>query len=116
MVELARRTVPLGIPVFTRVWPLLNRRQAEFLHNEVPGIVIPDNVRAAMAGLEGAEGRAKGIEVAKEVCLEVLEHFPGVYLITPFLNDDTTVEASPASCGSIPAKSAAAFWESVTLS
>lgn len=92
VVELARRTVPLGIPVFTGVWPLLNGRQAEFLHNEVPGIVIPDNVRAAMAGLEGAEGRAKGVEIAKEVCLEVLEHFPGVYLITPFLNYDTTVE------------------------
>ncbi len=92
VVELAKRTVPLGIPVFTGVWPLLNGRQAEFLHNEVPGIVIPNEVRAAMVGLEGAEGRAKGVEIAKEVCQEVLEHFPGVYLITPFLNYDTTVE------------------------
>src|SRR5690606_15328384 len=49
VVELARRTAPLGIPVFTGVWPLLNGRQAEFLHNEVPGIVIPEEIRSAMA-------------------------------------------------------------------
>lgn len=90
--QMAERTSHLQIPILTGVWPLLNGRQAEFLHNEVPGIVIPDHVRAAMAGLEGAEGRKRGIEIAKEVCGEVLERFPGVYLITPFLNYETTVE------------------------
>jgi len=82
----------LGVPIFTGVWPLLNGRQAEFLHNEVPGIVIPDRVRADMAGKEGLEGRRQGIELAKEICRATLDLFPGVYLITPFLNYDTTVE------------------------
>jgi homocysteine S-methyltransferase len=90
--ETARRTRELGVPMFIGIWPLLNGRQAEFLHNEVPGISIPDAVRAAMSGHEGAEGRAKGMEIAKEVCGAVLEHFPGVYLITPFLNFELTVE------------------------
>jgi 5,10-methylenetetrahydrofolate reductase len=80
------------VPVFTGVWPLLNARQAEFLHNEVPGIAIPDAVREAMRGLEGVEGRAKGVAIARDVCRAVLDHFPGVYLITPFLNYETTVE------------------------
>lgn len=92
--ETARRTRHLGIPVFVGVWPLLSGRQAEFLHNEVPGISIPDNVRAQMAGLEGAEGQAEGIAIAKEVCRAVLDCFPGVYLITPFLRYETTVELS----------------------
>lgn len=90
--EMARRTEQYNIPILTGVWPLLNGRQAEFLHNEVPGIVIPDAVRESMRGLEGSEGRARGIEIAKEVCRSVLDHFPGVYLITPFLQYDTTVE------------------------
>ncbi|MGA3170288.1 MAG: bifunctional homocysteine S-methyltransferase/methylenetetrahydrofolate reductase [Chthoniobacteraceae bacterium] len=90
--EMHRRTKHFGVPIFTGVWPLLNGRQAEFLHNEVPGIVIPERVRAEMAGKEGAEGRKQGIELAKEVCRAALDLFPGVYLITPFLHYDTTVE------------------------
>ena len=92
--EMHRRTKHLSVPIFTGVWPLLTGRQAEFLHNEVPGIVIPDRVRAAMSGLEGLEGRKKGIELAQEVCRATLALFPGVYLITPFLHYDTTVELS----------------------
>jgi len=88
----AKRTAALGVPIFMGVWPLLNGRQAEFLHNEVPGILIPDNVREKMAGREGLEGRATGIEVAKEVCRAALANFPGVYLITPFLNYELTCE------------------------
>src|ERR1700740_2775262 len=33
----------LKIPILTGVWPLLSGRQTEFLHNEVPGIIVPDN-------------------------------------------------------------------------
>jgi homocysteine S-methyltransferase len=92
--ETARRTAGLGLPVFVGVWPLLSGRQAEFLHNEVPGIVIPERVRTRMSGLEGAAGRGEGVAIAKDVCRAVLDHFPGVYLITPFLSYDTTVELS----------------------
>jgi len=90
--EMHRRTKHLAVPIFTGIWPLLTGRQAEFLHNEVPGIVIPERVRAEMAGREGADGRKKGIELAREVCRATLDLFPGVYLITPFLHYDTTVE------------------------
>lgn len=89
---MAERTKHIGVPILTGVWPLLNGRQAEFLHNEVPGISIPDDIRASMSGLEGADGRRRGLEIAKEVCRAVLDTFPGVYLITPFLNYETTVE------------------------
>lgn len=90
--EMAKRVAHLQIPIFTGVWPLLNGRQAEFLHNEVPGIAIPDAVRAQMSGLEGPEGRKRGIEIGKEICRAALDHFPGVYLITPFLTYETTTE------------------------
>ncbi len=86
------RTRDLGVPILTGVWPLLNGRNTEFLHNEVPGIIIPDPIRSRMAGKEGPEGRRIGITIAKEVAESILEHFPGVYLITPFLAYDTTTE------------------------
>ena len=92
--EMHRRTKHFNVPIFTGVWPLLNGRQAEFLHNEVPGIVIPEHVRARMAGKEGPEGRLEGIDLAKDICRATLDLFPGVYLITPFLHYDTTVELS----------------------
>jgi methionine synthase I (cobalamin-dependent)/5,10-methylenetetrahydrofolate reductase len=86
------RTSGLGIPIFTGVWPLLSGRQAEFLHNEVPGIVVPDEVRSRMSGTEGEEGSARGLEIAREISKAALERFPGVYLITPFLRYSATVE------------------------
>jgi methionine synthase / methylenetetrahydrofolate reductase(NADPH) len=86
------RTHHLNVPILTGVWPLLNGRQAEFLHNEVPGIIIPDIVRSKMTGKEGPEGKRIGIDLAKQIIDTVLEFFPGVYLITPFLAYDTTAE------------------------
>jgi len=88
----AERTREMGVPVFMGIWPLLNGRQTEFLHHEVPGIVIPEQVRERMRGLEGAEGIALGLRIAREMIEETLVHFPGVYLITPFLRYETTGE------------------------
>jgi homocysteine S-methyltransferase len=90
--ETKRRTAHLNIPIFVGVWPLLSGRQAEFLHNEVPGIVVPDAVRAEMVGSEGVEGRARGLKLAKEIVRAIFSEYSGVYLITPFLQYETTVE------------------------
>jgi methionine synthase I (cobalamin-dependent)/5,10-methylenetetrahydrofolate reductase len=90
--QMHSRTKHLGVPILTGVWPLLNGKQAEFLHHEVPGIIVPDEIRSRMAGTEGQQGRRQGIEIAKDVVRAVLEYFPGIYLITPFLAYDTTAE------------------------
>jgi len=92
--ETAKRTARFGVPVLIGVWPLLNGRQARFLHNEVPGILIPDLVSARMEGLEGIEGRKEGVAIAKEVTRAALDHFPGIYFMTPFLAYQTTEELS----------------------
>lgn len=92
--ETARRTAHLSVPVFIGVWPLLNGRQAHFLHNEVPGIKIPESILTRMEGLEGIEGRKEGVTIAKEVTRAVLDHFPGIYFMTPFLAYQTTEELS----------------------
>ena len=96
---MVKRTAHLGIPMFTGIWPLASGRQAEFLHNEVPGIVVPDSVRSAMAGLEGPAGRAQGIKIAREITRAALQSYPGIYLITPFLQYDATVELAEFARG-----------------
>ncbi|MEY2479086.1 MAG: methionine synthase / methylenetetrahydrofolate reductase [Verrucomicrobiota bacterium] len=90
--QMHRRTEHLGVPIFTGVWPLLSGRQAEFLHNEVPGIIVPEKVRAALSALGSAEACEYGMKLAQEITREALAHFPGVYLITPFLRYETTSE------------------------
>ncbi len=88
------KTRHLGVPVLVGVMPLLNSRNAEFLHNEVPGITIPEPVRERLRGKEGPAGNAEGLAVARDLIRSVLEHFGGVYLITPLLRYDLTAELS----------------------
>ncbi len=74
---------PLKVPVFIGVMPLLSERNAEFLHNEVPGITIPDLVRERMRGKKGKEGREEGLKLSKELLEGFAPRSRGVYLITP---------------------------------
>ena len=85
-------TAHLDIPIFIGIMPLASGRNAEYLHNEVPGILLSDEVRSRMAGLEGEEGRAMGVAIAKELLDEAAKHFNGIYLMTPFMFYDMSVE------------------------
>jgi homocysteine S-methyltransferase len=82
----------LSIPIFIGIMPLSSGRNAEYLHNEVPGIQLSEEVRARMAGLEGAEGRSVGVAIAKELLDTAMSYFNGIYLITPFLNYEMSAE------------------------
>jgi len=70
-------------PVLLGVLPLHTARHAEFLHNEVPGITIPDTVRAAMhaAGERGAE---VGLDMSLELLTEMRSLVEGTYIMPSF--------------------------------
>ena len=74
---------PIPVPVLVGILPLHNTRHTEFLHNEVPGITIPDAVRERMR-LAGNDGLREGIAMAQELLLQCREHFQGVYLMPSF--------------------------------
>ncbi|MDF2671712.1 MAG: homocysteine methyltransferase, partial [Paenibacillus sp.] len=76
-------TKHLNVPIFLGFMPLVSGNNAEFLHNEVPGILLSDEVRQRMAGLSGAEGRAMGVTIMKELLDTALPLFKGIYLMTP---------------------------------
>ena len=73
----------LPLPVLFGVLPLHTARHAEFLHHEVPGITIPDDVRAAMraAGDRGAE---VGLEQSLELLARMQPHVDGTYIMPSF--------------------------------
>jgi len=83
--QVSEATRHLNIPIFIGIMPLASGRNAEYLHNEVPGIQLSDEVRRRMNGLEGPAGRAEGVKIAEELLDAAISRFNGIYLITPFL-------------------------------
>lgn len=74
----------ITIPVYPGILPLTSARNADFLHNEVPGMRIPEAIRERLAGLATvADQRAAGQEIALELIGRLAPHAPGLYLITP---------------------------------
>jgi len=77
----------IRIPVIAGMWPLVSARNAEFLANEVPGVVVPDAVmermrRASDRGKE--EGTMEGTLVAQEMLSDALGMIQGVQVSAPF--------------------------------
>ena len=83
--EARRRFGPRGFPVpmLLGILPLVSARHAEFLHNEVPGITIPDAARARMHAA-GAGGTEAGIEMADALLAAVEDEASGTYLMPSF--------------------------------
>jgi homocysteine S-methyltransferase len=71
------------IPVVVGILPLHSSRHAEFLHNEVPGITVPDPVRARMREA-GERGLHAGIETAQALLCDVRSRYAGTYLMPSF--------------------------------
>lgn len=71
------------IPIVAGIMPLNSHKHAEYLHNEVPGITIPDDVRLAMEKA-GDQGARVGIELAEKLLEEIKQFIAGVYLVPSF--------------------------------
>jgi len=71
------------VPVLVGILPLHSARHAEFLHNEVPGITIPDDVRRRLRAAGDGALRV-GIEMAQELVRAVRGHYAGAYLMPSF--------------------------------
>jgi homocysteine S-methyltransferase len=85
-------TAPLGIPLLVGIMPLVGERNCEYLHNEVPGITIPDQVRQRMRGKEKEAGAAEGLAIARELLESIRGMVGGYYIIAPFGRHETAAE------------------------
>ena len=82
----------LDVPLLVGILPLYSHRNAEFLHNEVPGMSIPDDIRERMrvAG-SGERAQLEGVRIAQEATLAARELAQGVYIMPPFNKVDLAV-------------------------
>lgn len=77
------------IPIVAGIWPLVSFRNAEFLHNEVPGVNVTADIleRMRIASDKSKEtAREEGIAIARESLIEVRDVIAGVQVSAPFNN------------------------------
>jgi homocysteine S-methyltransferase len=83
------------IPILVGILPLHSYRNAEFLHNEVPGMRIPLEVRERMRATENKDAaRAEGVAIAREA-LQGVRKLPGIrgaYVMPPFGRYEVALE------------------------
>ena len=85
---------PLRIPVVAGIWPLVSARNAEFLANEVPGVVVPEAIVARMrrANERSKEhAAAEGVAIAREMFARVRGAVQGVQVSAPFGRADLAI-------------------------
>ncbi len=86
-----KRYGPLDLSVLVGVLPLYGTRHAAFLHNEVPGIRIPDAIRGQIADA-GDQAPQEGVRLAVELLQSLSSIVQGVYLMPPFHRYDLAAD------------------------
>jgi homocysteine S-methyltransferase len=79
------------IPLLVGVWPVRSYELAFRLHNEVPGIVIPEGVQRRLADA-GPDASRVGLEVARELVEAARTRAAGIYVIPPFKEPEAALE------------------------
>jgi homocysteine S-methyltransferase len=84
-----------SIPILIGILPLQSFRHAEFLHNEVPGITVPEWIRRRMHEA-GNEGQKVGVELARDLLAKCRGLANGVYLMPSFGRFENCLEVLDA--------------------
>ena len=97
------------IPIVAGIWPLVSLRNAEFLANEVPGVVVPPKIidRMRIASAKSKEhGVAEGIAIAREMLERVRPHVQGAQVSAPFGKVELALEVFRDTLAAAEAKTA----------
>jgi methionine synthase I (cobalamin-dependent)/5,10-methylenetetrahydrofolate reductase len=80
-----RLTEHCRIPIIAGIWPLVSYRNAEFLANEVPGVVVPESVLERMQRVTDKDAaREEGLAIARETLAQIRDMVQGVQVSAPF--------------------------------
>ncbi|WP_061859649.1 bifunctional homocysteine S-methyltransferase/methylenetetrahydrofolate reductase [Priestia megaterium] len=90
--EVYEATKHLTTPVYIGIMPLTSARNARFIHHEVPGIKLSEDILERMDATENdrIRGEVEGLAIAKNLIDTAYELFDGIYLITPFMRYEMT--------------------------
>jgi homocysteine S-methyltransferase len=92
---------PLGIPLIVGILPLYGLKHARFLHNEVPGISIPDVIQKRV-GAAGDHAPQAGVSIAVEILGQLKDSVGGAYIMPPFGRYDMAAEIIETVGESVP--------------
>ena len=80
-------TKQLKIPVIAGIWPFTSLKNAEFMANEVPGVVVPPKLLERMSAAKTQQqGKSIGIEIAMELIEQISDRVAGFAVSAPFGN------------------------------
>ncbi|MFQ6070335.1 MAG: bifunctional homocysteine S-methyltransferase/methylenetetrahydrofolate reductase [Candidatus Aminicenantales bacterium] len=94
-----RRIKHCRIPLLAGIWPLFSLRNAEFMHNEVPGASVPREVmkRMSKAQEKGPEtARKEGVAIARETLAKIKNEVQGVQISPPLGRYELALEVLEA--------------------
>jgi homocysteine S-methyltransferase len=78
---------PFKIPVIAGIWPFTSMKNAEFMANEVPGVIVPRRLLERMSAAKTQQaGKAIGVEIARELIDEIHDRVAGFAVSAPFGN------------------------------
>jgi homocysteine S-methyltransferase len=80
-----------NVPLMLGVLPLVSYKHAQFLHNEVPGITVPEDIREKM-NKAGENSSTVGAELATEFIERARNLVDGVYLMPSFGRFEASIE------------------------
>ena len=87
LMDFLEKIKPFKIPIVAGIWPFTSFKNAEFMANEVPGVVVPDKLLQRMSQAKTKQqGIAVGIEIAREMIAEISDHVQGFAVSAPFGN------------------------------
>lgn len=87
--DFLKRIEHVRIPIVAGIFPLVSIRNAEFMHNEVPGVVITEDILRRMrksSDISKEAARDEGLAIARESLAEVRDLIQGVQVSAPFGN------------------------------
>ena len=81
------------IPTIAGIWPFTSYKNAEFMANEVPGVVVPEKILQRMSSAKTREeGRKLGVAIARELVEEIESFVDGFAISAPFGNVEMAIE------------------------
>jgi len=80
-----------GVPVVVGVLPLRSSDHADYLHNEVPGISVPDSARERLR--RSADASREGLAMARDLLHALPGMAAGTHVVPPYRMRDRALDA-----------------------
>ncbi len=97
--EFLKKIEHCRIPILAGIWPLYSLRNAEFMHNEVPGATVPEEIMKRMRDAQeigAARAREEGVAIAQEIVREIKGMVQGIQISAPFGKYELALEVHKA--------------------